>query len=269
MSKNLGRDIVGIIPAAGFATRVASLLDCSKEIYPITLADGSSRVVSSFLMESLKYANAHKSYVILRSGKWDIPEYFSNGYQPEMQLAYIVSEPTPGVPFTIDKAFPFIKESTVLLGFPDIIFKPVNAYRKMLEHQQNSGADLILGLFKTAKPEKADMVEFDGAGKLKDIVIKPEQTHLVYTWIMAAWSPLFTHFLHDSLTNKTASRSDKNNATDTGELHIGDVVRDAIKAGIKTSYVTFDEGLFLDIGTPEDLGKATNEQLINQLYVDI
>jgi glucose-1-phosphate thymidylyltransferase len=263
--KNNTPDIVGLVPAAGFATRVASLLDCSKEIYPITLADGSSRVVSSFLMESLKYANAHKSYIILRSGKWDIPEYFSNGYQSEMKLAYIVSEPTSGVPFTIDKAFPFIKGSTVLLGFPDIIFRPKNAYQKLLIQQQDSQSDLVLGLFKTSKTEKADMVKFDGVGNLKDIIIKPEQTHLVYTWIMAAWSPLFTYFLHDYLTNKTSGRSDENNPTDSGELHIGEVVRDAIKAGIKTSYVTFDEGCFLDIGTPEDLNKAADIQLVDQL----
>ncbi len=260
MNKNRSRDIVGVIPAAGFATRVSSLLDCSKEIYPISLADGSSRPVSSFLMESLKYANTHKSYIILRSGKWDIPEYFSNGYQSEMNLAYIISEPTPGVPFTIDKAFPFTQNNTVLLGFPDIIFSPKNAYQKLLEHQNNSESDLVLGLFKTSKPEKADMVVFDDRGNIKDIIIKPQETNLIYTWIMAAWSPFFTHFLHDFLGDYT-DKSPKNNSA---ELHIGEIVREALWAGIKTSYVTFDEGHFLDIGTPADLKKAADVQFLDR-----
>lgn len=252
-------NVIGLIPAAGFATRVASMLTCSKEIQPVTLSDGSSRVVSSFLLESLQQASAKKAYFVLRRGKWDIPEYFSNGFQSEMDLAYIVSEATQGVPFTIDKAFPFINESTVLLGFPDIIFSPTDAFQILLDKKKSLGADLVLGLFKTDKPQKADMVKFDADGNLSEIVIKPKETDLVYTWIMAAWTPVFTRFMHDYLDKHTVPYSGNESDKKSSELHIGDIVREAISAGLKTSHVTFESGKFLDIGTPSDLQKVSSQ----------
>lgn len=255
-------DVIGLIPAAGFATRIAPMLSCSKEIQPITLSDDSSRVISSFLLEALQYANVKKTYFILRRGKWDIPEYFSNGYQSEMDLAYIVSEATQGVPFTIDKAYPFIKESRVLLGFPDIIFKPVNAYQKILDCQRSSGADLVLGLFKTDKPEKADMVSFGLDGTLSDIVIKPKETDLLYTWIMALWTPLFSRFIHSYVQDKRRCH------TSQKELYLGDLVKKAIYDGLSTAYVKFDEGAFIDIGTPAELEKVRDENWMTQFYSD-
>lgn len=263
------KEIVGLIPAAGFATRVASLLDCSKEIQPVTLSDGRSRVVSSFLLESLQQTNAKKAYFVLRRGKWDIPEYFSNGFQSEMDLAYIVSEPTQGVPFTIDKAFRFIKESTVLLGFPDIIFSPTDAFQDLLDKQISSGADLVLGLFKTDKPQKADMVKFDADGNLNEIVIKPRETDLVYTWIMAAWTPVFTRFMHDYLDKYAVAYLGNESDEKSSELHIGNVVREAISAGLSTTYVKFDKGTFIDIGTPAELEKVRDKDWLDQFYSEL
>ncbi|PAU94008.1 dTDP-glucose pyrophosphorylase [Aliifodinibius salipaludis] len=255
-------DVIGLIPAAGFATRIAPMLSCSKEMQSVTLPDGSSRVVSSFLLEALQYANVKKTYFILRRGKWDIPEYFSNGYQSEMDLAYIVSEATQGVPFTIDKAYPFVKESRVLLGFPDIIFKPVNAYQKILDCQRSSGADLVLGLFKTDKPEKADMIGFDAHGNINEILIKPKKTGLLYTWIMAAWTPAFSRYIHSYVQDERRSH------TSQKELYLGDIVKKAIYDGLSMAYVKFDEGAFIDIGTPAELEKVKDENWMTQFYSD-
>lgn len=261
--------IVGLIPAAGFARRVSSHISVSKEIFPIMLTDGSSRPVASFLIDSFHNAGADKAYLVLREGKWDIPESLADDKSINLPLSYIITESTNGVSFTLDKGYSFVKDSMVLLGFPDIIFRPINAFQQLLQRQQETGADLVLGLFKTKKPHKADMVALGNKNELLDIVIKPERTTLSYTWIMAVWTPLFTHFLHDYLIGKTTDSSDKNNGTGNKELHIGNVVRDAIKAGINTSYITFDEGFFLDIGTPDDLKKAANGQLVDRLFTRI
>jgi glucose-1-phosphate thymidylyltransferase len=254
---NNRKKIVGLIPAAGFASRIAPHLTCSKEVHPVSLGDGKTRVASSFLIESLQEAEANKSYIILRKGKWDIPEYLLDGRAAGIPLAYIVSESTRGVPYTLDKAYPFIDDSIILLGFPDIIFEPLDAFTQLLNQQQVTGADLVLGLFKTDKPEKADMVVFDRNGRLKDIIIKPKESQQIYTWIIAVWTPVFTQFMHDYLNDENSTLNHTHN-----ELHIGDVVRAAIQAEMKTSYVQFDSGSFLDIGTPAELKKTKSRDWI-------
>ncbi len=255
---NSRKEIVGLIPAAGFANRISSLLTGSKEVHLITLGNGSTRVASSFLIESFQEAKANRSYLILRRGKWDIPEYYLDGRAAGIPLAYIVSESTRGVPYTLDKAYPFVKDSIILLGFPDIIFEPHDAFTQLLDQQQVTGADLVLGLFKTDKPEKADMVVFDKDRSLKDIIIKPKKSKQIYTWIIAVWTPTFTEFMHDHLKDKGTLLDDTQH-----ELHIGDIVRRAIQAKIKTSYVQFDSGSFLDIGTPEELKKTKNQDWLS------
>jgi glucose-1-phosphate thymidylyltransferase len=255
---NNRKEIVGLIPAAGFASRIASHLTCSKEVHPISLGGGKTRVASSFLIESFQETKASRSYIILRKGKWDIPEYLLDGRAAGIPLAYIVSESTRGVPYTLDKAYPFINDNIILLGFPDIIFEPLDAFKQLLNQQQVTDADLVLGLFKTDKPEKADMVVFDKNAHLKDIIIKPQKSQQIYTWIIAVWTPVFTQFMHDHLNDKDSSLNLAQN-----ELHIGDVVRAAIKADLKTSYVQFDSGSFLDIGTPAELKKTKSQDWIN------
>jgi glucose-1-phosphate thymidylyltransferase len=224
------------------------------------LGDGKTRVASSFLLESFRKTKAQKTFVILRKGKWDIPEYLLDGRASGMPLAYIVSESTDGVPYTLNKAYPFVQNNIILLGFPDILFEPLDAFNQLIVQQQVTGADLVLGLFKTDKPEKADMIAFDSDGGLQDIIIKPKQSSLIYTWIMAVWTPKFTQFMFDHLNHIKPETADN-----TNELHIGDVVRAAIKADIKTSYLQFDAGSFLDIGTPAELKKIKNQDWISVL----
>jgi glucose-1-phosphate thymidylyltransferase len=250
-------DVIGLIPAAGYAKRI-SPLPCSKEIYPIKSADGTSKVAASYLLESFKQANIEQIYLILRTGKWDIPEYFKNGESVSSNLAYIVSKATGGVPQTIDKAYPFIKKNRVAFGFPDILFNSSNVFLSLLEKQTNTGADLVLGLFNASNPEKMDMVDFDSQGKLKNIIIKPRKTDLSHTWIIAVWSPVFSRFLHEYV-----ARFEKTNK----ELHIGEVFRQAIQTGLETGYVKFN-GSYIDIGTPSEFKKVNNMEWIRKFESD-
>lgn len=243
---SLSLPVVGLIPAAGFARRISSHLSVSKEVFPVMLSDGSRRPVASFLIDSFREVGVDKAYMVLREGKWDVIERLSDHQFIDLPLSYIVTNATNGVPFTLDKSYAFVKNSLVLLGFPDIIFTPIDAFQRLLDKQEKTEADLVLGLFKTQKSHKADMVSLGDNSELQDIIIKPKETSLSYTWIIALWTPAFTQFLHDFLHQNVSSNGQK-------ELHIGEVVRAAIQSKIKTSYVTFETGSFLDIGTPEDL----------------
>lgn len=250
-------DTVGLIPAAGYATRI-SPLPCSKEIYPVKNSDGRPKTACSYLLESLPEANVNSAYLILRAGKWDIPAYLKDGAAFDLDLAYLVTEGTEGVPQTIDKAYPFIKGQRVAFGFPDILFHPSNAFKSLLEKQEKTGADLVLGLFEAEHPAKMDMVDFDEMGKLQDIIIKPDRSDLTFTWIMAVWKASFSKFLHDYLDQYSKEKlAEFETEERNSELHIGDIFREAIRKGLETSYIKFD-GSYLDIGTPEELEKASN-----------
>lgn len=252
---------IGLMPAAGFATRLAPL-PCSKEIFPVGFhysgeaGDGRPKVACHYLLENMAKAGASKAYVILRPEKWDIPFYLGSGKFLGLNLAYLMTEQTPGTPFTLDRAFPFVDRALILFGFPDIIFGPEDAFLQLIGRQINSRADIVLGLYRAQQPHKMDMVAFDPIGRIREIVIKPCTTDLEYTWIIAVWTSVFTRFMHAFLSEKSAVENGI-----TKELYMGDVIRAGIREGLSAETVTFEDGNYVDIGTPEDLIGAVKENI--------
>jgi len=258
------REVVGIVPAGGKATRLAPL-PCSKELLPVGfnyVDNGCTfrpKVISQYLLESMRLANIKKTFIVLRDGKWDIPSYFGDGKMMDMHLAYLMMDLPFGVPYTLDQAYPFIANAIVALGFPDMIFKPENAFVNILTKQEESNADIVLGLFPAFRPHKTDMVELDDNGRVCSIQIKPDHTNLTYAWEIAVWTPVFSHFMHDYLLSlQKVDREKENDAqiVEQAELQISQVVQAAIQHNLQIETVVFKDGSCLDIGTPEDLLKA-------------
>ena len=246
------QETIALIPAAGRATRLGTL-PCSKELYPIGLQDdatGLPKVVGHYLLERLRAAGITRAYIVLRAGKWDIPAYFGDGAKFGMSLAYLMMGAPFGAPYTLDQAWPFVRHARIALGYPDILFEPVDAYTHLLARQTQTGADVVLGLFTADRPHKGDMVELGARDTVVRILIKPPVTELHYCWMLAVWSPSFTAFMHDyvaaALPNQTHAR----------ELFVGDVIQAALEAGLKIEAHRFDHGRAIDIGTPEDLRRA-------------
>ncbi|MCP4408018.1 MAG: dTDP-glucose pyrophosphorylase [Gammaproteobacteria bacterium] len=256
-------DVIGLVPAAGQASRL-SPLPCSKELIPVGFhsCDNSGRsfpkVAAHFLFERLRRAGISKAYVILRKGKWDIPAYFGDGSSLGMDIAYLIMGLPYGTPYTLDQAWPFIRNARVALGFPDIIFEPDNAFVPLLEHQEQTGADVVLGLFPSGQPDKMDMVETDVQGKVLRIVIKPKQTKLKYSWMIALWTPKFTAFMHHYLAQVVeqvkAAQADKKAMK--RELYLGDVIQAGLASGLRVEAKRFSNGSCIDLGTPADLAQA-------------
>ena len=244
------RPVVGLVPAAGEGSRIGRL-PCSKELLPVGVVQprpGRPRVACEFLLRELRDAGAERAYVILREGKWDIPTYLQDGHEMGLPLAYLLMRLPYGVPYTLDQATPFVQDATVLLGFPDIIFtadRPV--YPRLLDELGATGADVVLGLFSTERPEKGDMVDLAPDGRVRSLVIKSATTGLRTGWAAAAWTPAFTAFLHDEV------RRGGEGPPDGGELHLGHVLCRAIDAGRDVRGVSFPNGRYVDIGTPDEL----------------
>ena len=248
--------LVALIPAAGRATRLGRP-PWSKEILPVGFdrASGEWRPACATLLDSLALAGVKRGYVLLRQGKWDIPALLGRGWKIGQEptrhglcLAYLALEPTASVPETLDRALPFVEECRVAVGFPDILFEPHDAFRTIIEQHRARRADAVLGLFPTSRPEKTDMVELDGHGRVARIVIKDPASRLDYTWSIAVWGPRMSRYLHGCVAAQRQVR--------TTELHVGDVLQAAVDDGLRIEGVRFASGSYLDVGTPEDLEQA-------------
>lgn len=242
--------MIGLVPAAGRAARLGAL-PCSKEIFPLGLgAGGEVRPACAHLLDAFLDAGVGRAFVLLRKGKWDVPQLLGRGPGSRegtatLQLAYLALDPTASVPETLDAAYPFVRDARVALGFPDILFEPRDAFRGLLERQEESGADLVLGLFPADRPDKADMVELDDGGRVRRLVIKQPDVGLCYTWSVALWTPRFSRYLHEFVARHVGK-----------EIHVGDVIQAAVDEGWDVEAVPHPEGTYLDVGTPEDLLRA-------------
>jgi glucose-1-phosphate thymidylyltransferase len=224
--------------------------------------DGSGlrpKPVCQYLLENIRFAGAGKVYVILREGKWDIPAYFGDGSVLGLSVAYLLMGVPYGPPFTLDQAFPFMREATVLFGFPDIIVHPEDIYSKLVARLDSANVDVVLGLFRAHDTAVLDMVETDDEGRVYSLQLKPATTQLLHTWMAAAWAPAFTSYMHEylaaALDEVKRSSSFTAGATET-ELTMGHVFKAALSAGLRVESVYFETGSYLDIGTPDDLIKA-------------
>ncbi len=254
------RPIVGVIPAGGYATRV-SPLPCSKELYPIGFhySDESQgcrpKVVCQYLLERMRRAGVTAAYIVLREGKWDIPAYLGNGAMDDMDLAYLVTKCNDGPAYTVDQAYPFIQDKLVAFGFPDILFEPGDGFAQIRDRQDQTDADIVLGLFRVDRTRSDDRVIFDDVGHVKLLIPGPTVADVDFTWNIAIWTPTFTKFLHMYL-NESQGMSRQQTTMPKPEVTMGVVLKAALDQGLRLEVVRFAEDWYLDIGTPDNLVKA-------------
>jgi glucose-1-phosphate thymidylyltransferase len=252
-------DIIGLVPAGGMASRLGKL-PCSKEILPIRDKSGKVTVLSANLLHYYHLAGIQEVLFIIRKGKWDIPEYFGDGSDYGMNIGYLMMNLPYGTPFTLDQAFAFIRGKIVALGFPDILFEPENAFVPLKEKLLSGQADVLLGIVPCPQYLKSDMIEFDDAGQIKEIVIKQIRPDLKYGWFVALWRPSFTLFMHDYLIRLIRSGSQGKIIQHDGslrEVFVGDVILDAMNTGLKVDHLIFEEGYYRDLGTGDELYKIS------------
>jgi len=209
------------------------------------------KVAAHYLLERLRAGGVRRAYMVLDESKWDIPRYFGGGEIADVALAYLSIAGSRSVPETLDRAFPFVEHDLVALGFPDVIFEPVDAYARLAERQAATGADLVLGLFPTERFQSTDMVELAPDGRVVRVEVRPRSTGLRYNWLIAVWGPAFTRFLHATVRDAPSEGA---------ELQIGAVVQGAVAAGLHIEGVEFSSGSYRDIGTPAELAAAMRER---------
>ncbi len=257
--------IVGVIPAAGRATRLGAL-PSSKELLPVgwqAVAKAGERrpkVVTQYLIEKMQAAGASRIYIVLRSGKWDIADYFGDGSRLGLSIAYLLVDEPYGPPFTANQAAPFVEDAIVLFGFPDILLQPANVFSLAIERLCASKADIVIGTFPAQYADNDDSVETTPSGRVVRLVPKEDPDHAQraahhLTYMFAVWQPSFTKFLNADVARlRVIAHSQSAGASP--EWPMGTVIASAIAAGLHVDSMFYDNGCFLDIGTPDRLAAA-------------
>ena len=251
-------EFVGLIPASGLAKRLGDI-PCSKEIYPFKRAgEGQLKVLSEGLLNCYKHSGISKVFFIVRKGKWDILEYYGSGENHNMDIAYLIMNQPFGVPFTLNQAYPFVKDKIVALGFPDMIIEPRDCFDQLKTKMKEDKTNLSLGLYRISSPEKWDMVELDDQRNVKNIFIKRKGLNLSYGWSLAVWGPEFTKYMHRIVAQLILDGFDGEFKAKDGvlrEIYLGDICQSYIDEGNAVSSVIFEKGKCIDLGTVEDLEK--------------
>lgn len=250
VEKSVTSAYVGLIPAAGVGSRLPGR-KLSKEMLPVGGHGGDAKPAMSHLINCMQRAGVSEIAVVIREGKQDISNYLAGREWQHIQFDNKYTRGTSGVPETVMLGIQDLEDRHIAFGFPDILFEPHDAYTKMMQRIEKSGADVVLGLFPTASPGKMDMVETDAGGKVTRIEIKPESTRLDLTWILATWKPTFSAYLGDLLRNDSARLNEGD-----GDTHLGHAFQLAMADGLQVAATSFPDGRSLDIGTPDDLERA-------------
>lgn len=260
-----GREVVALVPAAGQSRRLAPL-PCSKELLPVGFGNIAGvrglrpKVASHYLLECLREAGVRKGYWVIRHGKWDIPAYWGDGRKLGMDLAYMVIEGSSGPPDTLDRAYSFVKDKIVAFGFPDILFRPMNVFVRLLAQLSQSQADVVLALFPAHETKAMDMIDIDAHDRVRAVRLKPRSTRLRYAWLCAVWTPVFTgflrRFLHRVRKGQATGLIGNQRIDPQGDIPVGAVLRAAVEAKLNVEGVKFPSGRYIDIGNPQALSKA-------------
>jgi glucose-1-phosphate thymidylyltransferase len=246
------RRLIGVIPAAGQGARLAPF-SYPKELLPIvyTSAGGKNgpvtpRPVLQLSLDVMKAAGITECIIVIANWKLEIARVFGDGGASGISLCYVMRNVPRGLADAVDAAYPWVRGHDVGLTLPDTVLSPGDALHRLWCERQSSEADLVLGVFPTSTPEELGPVRVDLQGKVVEVLDKPKTTDLRNTWGLAVWSPRFTALLHEEVRM----------APEDAKPVLGAVFQRAVERGFSVRAAYFDTGSYLDVGTPEGLGKV-------------
>ena len=229
--------MIGIIPAAGAGQRIQPL-GCSKELLPVgsRIVDGIERpkAVSEYLVERMIAAGAEQICMVISAEKSDIVKYYAErDYAAE--IFYVVQPRPQGLCDALFRAEPFARaHDQVLVGLPDTIWFPENAYLPALQQEQ---CDCNLVLFPVTNPQVFDAVTCDELGYVQEVQVKKKgaSSH----WIWGAVTTRGESFHRLKLLWEARHRADE---------YLGDLINAFIAAG-NVVQGKYSGEVYMDIGT--------------------
>lgn len=240
-------DYVGVIPAAGLASRLGPL-GYPKELLPITYVPGEGGhlrplpvIEASF--RQLREAGAARALVITSDRKPELMQYLAHGGGIGLDLAFLQQARPEGLAAAVALAAPWTRGANTCLLLPDTIVRPEHALKDARALFERAEADLVLCVLPTDKPRELGPVRFDSDMRVTEVQDKPAETDLNNSWSMAIWGPRFGELL-DSAVRQNPGQT------------LGAVFQQAVDAEMTVRAAWFPGGAFYDVGTPKGLAEA-------------
>ena len=249
--------MIGIIPAAGAGLRIQPL-GCSKELLPVgsRQVDGIARpkAVSEYLVERMIAAGARKICMIISAEKSDIVRYYAErDYAAE--IFYAVQRKPAGLCDALFRAASFVRsDEPVLIGLPDTIWFPENAYLAAIDaigyndprpidslhgdHAEPT-SEVNLVLFPVDTPSAFDAVLCDERRRVERVVVKQLNPGTNWVWGAVVTSGRAFHALYQLWESR--HRADE---------YLGDLLNAYIAAGNQVQATANGEH-YMDVGTME------------------
>jgi dTDP-glucose pyrophosphorylase len=235
--------MIGIIPAAGAGLRIQPL-GCSKELLPVgsRAVDGVERpkAVSEYLVERMIAAGARRICMVISAEKSDIVRYYAErDYAAE--IFYAVQRRPRGLCDAIFRAEPFVRsDEPVLIGLPDTIWFPENAFHASVEQ----GPEVSLVLFPVPNPSAFDAVLRDAKGRVERVIVKQPEPGTNWVWGAVTASGRAFHDLY--MLWESRHREDE---------YLGHLLNAYIAAGYPVHAMANGEH-YMDVGTIEGYHNA-------------
>lgn len=169
-------DIVGVVPAAGHATRLQPL-EGSKEVLPV-----AGKPVMDYLVERMRKGGCTRLRVVTRAEKTDVIAHCL-----ELDAEVVLAEPASVSESFFTGMKGLAPDDIVLIGFPDTIWEPQDAYQ-VLVRAVKDGCDAALGLFRIRESDlsRSDVVTLDDGGRVVAVDVKPARPSSDWVWGCAA-----------------------------------------------------------------------------------
>jgi glucose-1-phosphate thymidylyltransferase len=178
--------VIGVIPAAGFATRLQgspyALFGVSKEMLEVR-----GRPVMAHLVERMRAAGCDEVRVVTRPEKRDVITYANDA-----GLAVVTGRPehvVASVSLALAGPTELDDDDVVLLGFPDTVWLPDDGFALLLREMAARDADVVLGLFGSDEAARGDVVGLatnDAVARVTAIDVKPALPASRLIWGCAA-----------------------------------------------------------------------------------
>jgi glucose-1-phosphate thymidylyltransferase len=218
--------LVGVIPAAGHATRLGRRAG-SKEVIPV-----GGRPVMDHLVDRMRAVSVDELRVVTRPAKEDVV-----AHAQALGARVVLGHPADVAASLLLGLEGLADDDEVLLGFPDCLWGPPDGYVRVLAALR-AGAEVALGLFATPDLQRSDVVVCRPDGTVTRIAVKPDEPPGDRIWGIAA--------------ARVSTLRGLREGTEPGRTF------DALAAGGGVVGVPLS-GEWLDIGTPESLARVSSD----------
>jgi UTP-glucose-1-phosphate uridylyltransferase len=216
---------IGIIPAAGKATRIHGL---PKYLLPVP---------GGYLLERMAHRMGVPCVIGANPDNYDL----INACKPPNSTVYSVN--SRGMPETILAAREYAGDENVLVGMPDTYWTDETVFWYLTKFL-NRGAVCVAAIFHVSAEMASRLgvciFRFESSLFLNDIEDKQPQTEARWVWGALAWSPEFWQYIYPE------------------DAHLGVALQRALRQGLEIPLWGAD-GDYYDNGTSEDYFRCIRE----------